>query len=179
MTENHTLMYIIQRRHTTRFHTFPGSPPYELITTVFMITDYALWQCHIRGLRSTPAHISQMFSKHTNIIATILLTTFSNVFSSMKQFAFDLNFTEVSSQGSNLQYGNIVSIKSLTPNRRQAITWTEDFQVYRPRWVQTAQYNKVNVLLYIFPIEHKRKFLYMFHWCQRWTVTKALYRAVR
>ena len=39
---------------------------------------------------------------------------------------FDYNFIEVCSQGSNWQYSSIGADNGLAPNRRQAITWTND-----------------------------------------------------
>ena len=43
---------------------------------------------------------------------------------------FDLNFTEICSQGSNKQYGSIGSDNGLVLNWRQAIIWTNDGLVY-------------------------------------------------
>ena len=39
---------------------------------------------------------------------------------------FDLDFTEISTQGSNLQYTSIGSDNGLAPATRQAIIWTND-----------------------------------------------------
>ena len=47
-----------------------------------------------------------------------------------KHLYFDSNFTEVCSQGSNWQYVRIGSVNGLAPNRRQAITWTNDDPVH-------------------------------------------------
>ena len=44
-------------------------------------------------------------------MAAILQTTFSNAFSWMKSFLFDLKFTEVCSQGSNWQYRQFSNIR--------------------------------------------------------------------
>ena len=44
---------------------------------------------------------------------------------------FDLVFTEISSQGPNLQYVIIGSDNNLALNRQQAIIWTNDSLVYR------------------------------------------------
>ena len=45
-------------------------------------------------------------------------------FREWKVLYFDLNFTEVGSQGSNWQYVGIGLGNGLVPNRQQAITWT-------------------------------------------------------
>ena len=59
-------------------------------------------------------------------MAAISQTTFSNAVSQMKILYFDYNFTERCLLGSKWQYVIIASGNGLSPNRRQAIIWTND-----------------------------------------------------
>ena len=59
-------------------------------------------------------------------MATISQTTFSNAFSGLKIYEFQLTFHWSYSQGSNEQYSSIGSDNGLTPSRWQAIISTND-----------------------------------------------------
>ena len=62
-------------------------------------------------------------------MATISQTIFSNTFLWMKISYFDYNFTEICSIGSNWQ-PSIGLNNGLTPNRRQAIIWTNAHPIH-------------------------------------------------
>ena len=74
-------------------------------------------------------------------MAAISQTIFSDAFLEWKVLYFDYTFTEVCSQGSNLQWTSIGSDNILAPKRRQAIIWTNadpihwHTSVIRGRWV--------------------------------------------
>ena len=51
---------------------------------------------------------------------------FETHFLEWKSLYSDYNFTEICSQGSNLQYSSMGSDNGLVPARRQAIIWTND-----------------------------------------------------
>ena len=67
-------------------------------------------------------------------MATILAATwqFQMHFLEWKWLNSDLYFTETCSQESIWQWGSIGAGNGLTPNRRQAITWTNTDPVHLP-----------------------------------------------
>ena len=88
-------------------------------------------------------------------------TTFSNIFFfQWKGLNFDLNFTEVSFQGTNGQYPSIDSNNGFALNRRQAIIWTND--VLRCRHIYTSiGLNELNDLLFMKHILFARRGWYI------------------
>ena len=63
-------------------------------------------------------------------MAAISQPTYSSAFPWMKNFEFDINFTEICFLGSNWQYGSIGYENGPAMNRRQAIVWTNIVMFY-------------------------------------------------
>ena len=83
-----------------------------------------------------------------DIITAISQTTFSNAFSWMNMYTYDL--TEVCSWGLNQQYSSIGSDNGSAPTQRQANFWTNDnllmhICVTRPQWVNILSFFLINV----------------------------------
>ena len=76
--------------------------------------------------------INEIYSAHVILLSSLPLDkmkaisrmTFWNVFHERKVLHFDLNLTEICSEGSSWQWVSIGAGNGLAPNRRQAITWT-------------------------------------------------------